>query len=681
MANTESRIRILFDGVARGVVAAAAEARAAIKGVADDNDKLEKSFSTLDKGVDKVSSGLLNIGKGIAVLGAAGASVQVIGGVAGAVAQLAPAALLLPGALLGGAAAMGTLAIATAGVGDALKAGLSGDMEKFAKATKDMAPAMLDAVKAVVAFKPQIDDLKRTVQGNFWGQFSGDITKLGGTYLPILKTGLGNIATQMGVVAKGAIQAAQTPFFQGAIARILDNTASFMRELGSAAGDALTGFVGLGAVGSRFLPQIAEAVGGVVLKFREWVEQNSQVGGTIDRLISGAIQGFKDLGGIVKNVGSILVSVFTGLGGTVSSPLASLRELTGQLAAFLKTAEAQEGLRALGDVLQTCAQIMRDVLLAALKELAPLLVDLAPAAKAVAQGFGDFAQALIAVAGPALRAVAQFLSQHADLLRLLTPLVISAVIAYKGFKVLTSIVGWASDAKKALVTLNATSLVTQARAAGLVGALGKIAGVVGIALVANEIDKINVAAAGGEQNLTGFAENLHDIVGAGKELLSGNFSGIFADINTELSQVNQTWSQGQAPVQQWASAVGTAISDAATSIGTFLSELPGQIVSGLSTLGGTISSAIGTAWQSFVDTTRTKLDEAVTAVQQLPGKIGTALGDLTTSLGQKATETWDAFRTAAGAKFDEIVGDVRNLTGPYRLRDRCLDRIGGQVGD
>jgi hypothetical protein len=46
MANTESRIRILFDGVARGVVAAAAEARAAIKGVADDNDKLEKSFST-----------------------------------------------------------------------------------------------------------------------------------------------------------------------------------------------------------------------------------------------------------------------------------------------------------------------------------------------------------------------------------------------------------------------------------------------------------------------------------------------------------------------------------------------------------------------------------------------------------------------------------------------------------
>ena len=223
MSNTTSQIKIIFDGVSRGVVAAAAGARGAIWGFEDENDRLV-GFGTLDKGVDKVSASLLGLGKGVAVLGAAHAAVQVIGGVAGAVAQLAPAALLLPGALLGGAAAMGTFKLATAGMGDALKAGLSGDMEKFAEATKDMAPEMQNAAKAVAAFKPKIDDLKKTVQGNFWQGFNDEITKLGGNYLPVLKTGLGGIATRPGRMGLEALKAAKTPFFKGAVTGILKNT-------------------------------------------------------------------------------------------------------------------------------------------------------------------------------------------------------------------------------------------------------------------------------------------------------------------------------------------------------------------------------------------------------------------------------------------------------------------------
>src|SRR4051794_1300272 len=115
-ANTvESKIKLIFDGVERGVVAAAAKSKAAIKALTDENSKLSKSFDKLDKGFDKAGTGLLGIAKGIAVLGAAGGAVQVIGGTVGALAQLAPIALLLPGVLLAGAAAMGTFAIATAG--------------------------------------------------------------------------------------------------------------------------------------------------------------------------------------------------------------------------------------------------------------------------------------------------------------------------------------------------------------------------------------------------------------------------------------------------------------------------------------------------------------------------------------------------------------------------------------
>jgi hypothetical protein len=239
MANTSSTIKIIFDGAAKGVVAAAAQARAAVAGLNDENDKLA-GFSS------RAGSGLATVTKGIAALGAAGGAVQVIGGVAGAVAQLAPAALLLPGALLGGAAAMGTLKIATAGMGDALKAGLSGDMAKFAESTKNMAPAMQQAAKAVVAFKPQIDDLKKTVQGNFWQDFGDEITKVGSRYLPVMKTGLGDIARTLGGVAFSALEATDNDLFQGKVTSILGNTSKAVGSLGDSAGRALTGFVGLG---------------------------------------------------------------------------------------------------------------------------------------------------------------------------------------------------------------------------------------------------------------------------------------------------------------------------------------------------------------------------------------------------------------------------------------------------
>ena len=306
----------------------------------------------------------------------------------------------------------------------------------------------------------------------------------------------------------------------------------------------LTGFVGLGDVGARFLPQLGAAITGITGKFKSWVEQNSQVGGTIEKLITGAIQGFKDLAAIVGNVGSILGSVFTGLGGQISSPLASIRELTGQLAEFLKTASAQDGLRALGECWR-CSVGDADGLMSALKELAPLLVDLAPAAKALALGFGDFAQALIESQGrrcagwrPSCPKRVPAAGTGAARRRWGSGL--------KGFKVITQ---------------TSVGAVARARGRGDASRWSRRPGRAacwrcsggrrcrGLAFVAVELDKVNVAAAGGEQNLQGFERNLNNIVGAGKQLLSGDFGGIFADINTQLEQTGQTWSQGQAPVQ------------------------------------------------------------------------------------------------------------------------------------
>src|SRR5690242_684999 len=516
MAQTESKIRLIFEGAERGVAAAAAKASAAVRSLDDDNSRLSAS-------ADRAQSALGTMTRGMFALGAANGAIQVIGGTVGALTQLAPAALLVPGALLAGAAAMGTFKIATAGVGDALKAGLSGDMKKFAEATKDMAPAMQDALKSVVGFKPQIDDLKKTVQGNFWGQFTDQIKPLVSGYLPIMKQGLGAIATQLGMTGRLALAAAQNPLFKGAIAGIVNNTAAAVKNMAPALGNVLTGFVRIGVIGSNYLPALGKAITDVTLKFRLWAN-DAVKSGKLEQLIDGAIQGFKDLGGIVSNVGSILASVFTGLGGVVESPLARIRELTGQVAEFLKTAAAQDGLRALGETLQVVGDVVGKVVMTALKELAPTLVSLAPVAQEVARTLGDLLIGALETVGPLIRGVADVFNAFPGAASVATVAVVGFVAAIRTIRAVnavTDLLGMES----VFARCGASAETAGGKVGRFGGALGLLRGALAVgavAAIAVEMDQVNVAAAGGAENLQGFERNLHNIVGAGEQLASGD---------------------------------------------------------------------------------------------------------------------------------------------------------------
>ena len=431
MSQRESKIKLILLGEERGVVAAVAKASAAIRSLDDDNSRMSRS-------ADRAGSALVTVGKGMLVLGAANAAIKVVGGVAGALEQLAPAVLLLPGALLAGGAAMGTFKLATAGMGKALEAGLSGDMEKFAEDTKNMAPAMQDAAKAVIGLKPQIDDLKHTVQGNFWGGFSDGIKSAGATYLPILKTGLGDIATGLGKVGLNALKATQSPIFTSSIAGILDRTSTTLGNMSGAVGDVLTGFVRLGAAGATYLPKLGTGIGDVAKKFADWSVKVVQSGKFFD-WVDGALAGLRDLGATAKNIGSIIGTVFTGLGGVVESPLARIRELTGQVAEFLKTAAAQDGLRALGETLRVVGEVVGRVVMTALRELAPTLVKLAPIAQEVARTLGDLLVSALETLGPIIRGVADVFNAFPGSAGAAATAVAGFVVAVKAIKLANAV--------------------------------------------------------------------------------------------------------------------------------------------------------------------------------------------------------------------------------------------------
>lgn len=457
MANTESKIKITFDGSVSGLVEATAKAKAAIKSVSDETDK----FKEFDKVASKLESGLKGVGKGLLSIGAASGAVSTIQGVASAAAVLAPAVLLIPGALSVAAAGLLAFKVGMSGFSDALKDGAAG-----AKAFAKLSDNAKDAVTAIKGLEPAWKDVKDTVQDSLFDGVAKEIKDLSGIYFPILKTGLTEITDEFNRSALDMAKAFKQAAFQDDIKNILASTASFFREIGSGFADLTSGIVGLGAVGATYLPRLGEAIGSVAARFKAWVDQGVE-SGAIEGFIDRAIAGFKDLGTILGNLGVIAGTVFEALSGGAASPLSSLAELTTVVRNLVTSPDGLAAFTAIGDTLRTVGGVVQDVLGEAFRQLAPVLVELAPVISEIAKQLGDFLVDALQRLGPLLLDAAKFLNDHKETVAQLAPLVLELVVAYKGLKVLQSVAKWADTATAALGK-NATGIKGVAiQAAGL----------------------------------------------------------------------------------------------------------------------------------------------------------------------------------------------------------------------
>lgn len=184
--------------------------------------------------------------------------------------------------------------------------------------------------------------------------------------------------------------------------------------------------------------------------------------------------------------------------------------------------------------------------------------------ESVKRGFEQWGASLVEVKGPVGdigAAVAAFGPQAISTLSPLASML--AALKMNGAVSALSTVGAGVDAvgtKADTAAVKSGKLKTALKGIGVGLALGAIA--VGM-------DQINAASEQG--NLSGWNGELHDIA----RILSGDWGNPIADINAELDQVNQKWSDGQAPVQQWALTVGRAATDAGTSVQNFFRGLVG----------------------------------------------------------------------------------------------------------
>lgn len=433
-------------GTAHGTIDIDYDGARAVAQADQDMEKLKRKSTDTDKSMAKFGKTLNTFAgfigkaaKGFAIGAVAVSSLSnafglLVGTGAALVSTLTPlvGAVLapLPGIILGGVAAMAVFKVATMGVGDALKQ-VGADQEKFNEAIKGLSPQAQGFAKAIRAAATSLKPLQQAIQNAFFRGTGPMITQVvkGLTTLRGPAVGAADAFNQ---IIRRVLEFAKTPTFLAGVRDALASVRSFLLNVDGAIKPLLTGFFNLARQAKAFAADAGGAVASALIKLGDVMNNVN-----LKDVFTDAKNAIAPLIQLAKNLGSIFQSVFGGLAVDGAGALGVLVELTGQLAAFLKTAQGQEALRALGQAMSVISGAVGQVFLELLRQLAPVIVALAPAfAQLALQAAGILVPALQTL-GPVLLSIANFLAQN---MSVVGPLVLALVGLAGTVKVVTAAV-------------------------------------------------------------------------------------------------------------------------------------------------------------------------------------------------------------------------------------------------
>lgn len=442
------RIGVTDTDVTRGVN----RVNNSLKSMAKEADKATASsnrFSgllskTLKSSLSKIATTAVAASKGLAVVAFAAGGLNTAVQAGTALAPLAGALALLPAAALGAAVALNTLKLATSGMGDAIKLAMTkgADPKKFAAALKDLAPAARNVVLELHKLQPVLLGIRNAAQQALFAPLQGQLTAIVKTLAGPLRQGVTDVASAFGLAGQQVAVFARQADTAGLVRNAFNTVAISVRSLAPAIQPVLAGFRSLAQVGLSFFPQMASSAGNLATKFGLWLQQIVATGKAA-QWIRNALATFKQLFGVVGQLGGILKSVFSAASSAGSNFLGVLGAALSQLNAFLKTSAGKSALQSIFQGLATIgtslgpvigalvtqvgtlagpigrlAALVGPILTVAINALGPALAALEPGFKAL---FGALGQAITAIA-PALVPLGQALSVAVQALAPLLPL-------------------------------------------------------------------------------------------------------------------------------------------------------------------------------------------------------------------------------------------------------------------
>lgn len=508
----------------------------------------------------------------------------------------------------------------------AAEAGASG-ASKTAEAMANISPNARALVGEILALKDEWQDLKFSVQDRLFAGLADDIKPLAAIYFPLLKEGLGGIADGFNGIIKDVAEFLKTSEATDNIRQIFDNTGTAVKNLRTFVTDLLAAFLDIAAVGSDFLPDIATNASNAASSFRQFVHEARETG-KLREWMQDAMDTVSDLWQLLKNLGSIIGTVFSAFDQEGGGALNTLTAITGKVAEFLKSAEGQEALHSLGRILASIGGAYGKVFLSFLDAAAGLLVGLEPLITA----FADAAGTYLAVA---LQALAVVLQPIADLLGFIGP-VLGPIVA--GMYAANKAVDAAKLAWAGLnVVMNANPFLIIAAA------------VIALAyLIITNWDSIKAGLAAAWQWISDLANTVWTAI-------SDFFKGIWGDIT---GQVKAAWD-----------AITTFLTDKWNSIKSIASKVWNGIKDFFSTIGRNISDGIKKTFNSLLDTVKAVPGKVIDFLKSLPGKLADWAGDLiqgvVDGLGNMAGAIWDKLKEIVSGAWDSVL-DFFGINSPAR---------------
>ena len=322
-------------------------------------------FSSIGQGATAAVGGLSEVGGVLGKLGNVGdvviavlkitaisALIPVIFGLSGALLQLLGILALIPAAIGFVIVAIAPLIIAFKGVGDAIGAGLSGDVEKFNEALKGLAEPAQKVVKEIVGLKKVFSDIKKDVQTAFFAPLIGQIKALGTTLFPVLRGGLETVADSLGRFIAQFLELLRANDILDAINDLFKSTGRIINQLAPTVVRFFGVFFGMLEHGLPFLERMFAALGTGIEKFTDFLSR-ALTTGDFEKWLEDAFDVLKDLWGLLKSVGNLIGALFGDMGESGQDFIKTLTEMINKLAAFFRSEDGKEFLENMKDALKT----------------------------------------------------------------------------------------------------------------------------------------------------------------------------------------------------------------------------------------------------------------------------------------------------------------------------------------
>lgn len=384
----ERTIRIKFDGSSEGLVAAAVAAKAEIKSLSDDAKKRSKALNDFSAGIGNAAKGLTSLASNMAT---ASTALNALPAAVGAVYTLAGA---LPLAVAGG--------FALAGVMATIKLGADGAKRAFDKLT------------------PTLDTLKAKVSSSFEKALNPAVANFA-VVLPKLTSGFQQIASAIGGVATKVSIMLKSSAATSQLQTILSGTARVVQNIGAAFAPVIAAFLRIGAVAMPILVQLTSGIGAAGAKFNEFVQHAADTG-NLQQWIQGALDAFTQIFGVLKDLGSIVSSVFGAIQDAGGSSFGFIGPLIKTIQQFLDSAQGHDTLVGFFQALNSVAGSVSTVVGALLAAIAPAIPPLASAIASLAGTISGILVPVIQFLAPVLQNIANFIAQNTSWI---TPLVIA----------------------------------------------------------------------------------------------------------------------------------------------------------------------------------------------------------------------------------------------------------------